>query len=229
MYLTSLFGHATSRAPDSSGAPTECSAGTKSRAVPASATNRASTFVPMRVMIFMEATTYAESVISTPSIGFSADSGPMQNGITYIVRPRIEPRYSSVMVSFISAGSIQLLVGPASAGSAEQMNVRCSTRATSSGSEAAQNEFGFFFNRVKVPVSTSWSVNRVHSSSEPVTQTTSSGVVSSATSRTQERSRSCVVGALSTPGMATAVISLHLLTGTPSNDSGRRCPNTGRR
>ena len=56
-------------------------------------------------------------MISTPSIGFSAVSGPMQNGITYMVRPRIEPRYSSVMVAFISAGSIQLLVGPASSGS----------------------------------------------------------------------------------------------------------------
>jgi hypothetical protein len=146
-------------------------------------------------MIFMETTTYAESVISTPSIGFSAASGPMQKGMTYIVRPRIEPRYSSVMVDFISAGAIQLLVGPASSGSTEQMKVRCSTRATSSGSEAAQNEFGFFSSRVNVPVATSSSVSRVHSSSEPSAQTTWSGVVSSATSRTQERSRSCVVGA----------------------------------
>ena len=43
-------------------------------------------------MIFMEATTYSESVISTPSIGCSASTGPMQNGMTYIVRPRMLPR-----------------------------------------------------------------------------------------------------------------------------------------
>ena len=42
----------------------------------------------------------------------------------------------------MSTGSIQLLVGPASAWCWEQMNVRSSTRATSSGSEAHQNEFG---------------------------------------------------------------------------------------
>ena len=38
----------------------------------------------------------------------------------------------------ISAGSRQLLVGPASSSRAEQMNVRSSTRATSSGSEQAR-------------------------------------------------------------------------------------------
>ena len=84
----------------------------------------------------MEATTYSESVISTPSIGCSGVEGPMQNGTTYIVRPRIEPRYRPVMIAFISSGSIQLLVAPASAASTEQMKVRSSTRATSVGSEA---------------------------------------------------------------------------------------------
>ena len=68
----------------------------------------------------------------------------MQNGMTYIVRPRMQPRYSSVMMPLISAGSIQLLVGPASVSRSEQMKVR-STRATSVGSESARNEFGFFF------------------------------------------------------------------------------------
>ena len=48
------------------------------------------------------------------------------------------------MVAFISAGAIQLLVGPASASSTEQMKVRSSTRATSPGSVRAQNELGFF-------------------------------------------------------------------------------------
>ena len=85
----------------------------------------------MRAMTRIETTTYSESVSSTPNIGFSASTGPMQNGMTYIVRPRMHPRYSSVMTDFISAGSIQLLVGPASASSTEQMKVRSSTRATS--------------------------------------------------------------------------------------------------
>jgi len=60
----------------------------------------------------------------------------MQNGTTYMVRPRMLPLKSSPKVAFISAGAIQLLVGPASCSSSEQMNVRSSTRATSLGSEA---------------------------------------------------------------------------------------------
>ena len=43
---------------------------------------------------------------------------------------------------FISAGSIQLFVGPASSLVLEQMNVRSSTRATSLGSERARKLFG---------------------------------------------------------------------------------------
>ena len=109
----------------------------------------------MRAMTRIETTTYSESVSSTPNIGFSASTGPMQNGMTYIVRPRMHPRYSSVMTDFISAGSIQLLVGPASASSTEQMKVRSSTRATSRGSEAHQKELGLASRRRKVPASTS--------------------------------------------------------------------------
>src|SRR5919205_3875656 len=105
----------------------------------------------MRAMTLIETTTYSESVISTPNIGLLASSGPMQNGMTYMVRPRMHPRYSSVMTDFISAGSIQLLVGPASASSTEQMKVRPSTRATSFGSDAHQNELGFFSSRTNVP------------------------------------------------------------------------------
>jgi hypothetical protein len=173
MYLVSLHGQAASSCPGSSGAPTECRAGTKSRSDPTS----------------IETTTYSESVISTPNIGSSASIGPMQNGMTYMVRPRMHPRYSSVMTAFISPGSIQLLVGPASCSRTEQMKVRSSTLATSEGSEAAQNEFGFFERRVKVPAATSRSVSRVHSAGLPSTHTTCSGVVNSATSRTHPSSR----------------------------------------
>ena len=117
MYLVSLQGQDTSCWPSSSGAPTECMAGTNGRSVPIASRM----WLPMRAMTRIETTTYSESVSSTPNIGFSASTGPMQNGMTYIVRPRMHPRYSSVMIDFISAGSIQLLVGPASASSTEQM------------------------------------------------------------------------------------------------------------
>ena len=61
----------------------------------------------------------------------------MQNGTTYIVRPRMAPSNRPFRSPRISVGSSQLLVGPASSGSSEQMKVRLSTRATSLGSEAA--------------------------------------------------------------------------------------------
>ena len=60
----------------------------------------------------------------------------MQNGTTYIVRPRMHPSKISANVARISSGGIQLLVGPASSSFSEQMNVRLSTRATSPGSDA---------------------------------------------------------------------------------------------
>ena len=159
-----------------------------------------STAVPIRVMMCIDATTYAESVISTPNIGCSASSGPMQNGMTYIVRPRMQPRYSSVISRFISPGSIQLLVGPASASSTEQMKVRSSTRATSVGSVRAQNELGFFssFSRTRAPDSTSSSVRRRHSSCDPSHQTIRPCRCQPATSLTQASSPACCVGAFPT-------------------------------
>jgi hypothetical protein len=88
-------------------------------------------------MIRIDPTTYSESVICTPNFGYGASSGPMQNGMTYKVRPVMQPRYNSVIVAFISTGSTQLLVGPASPRVGEQMKVRSSTRATSESLEAA--------------------------------------------------------------------------------------------
>ena len=64
--------------------------------------------------------------------------GPIENGTTYIVRPRIAPANRASSSSRISSGSRQLFVGPASDSSSEQMNVRSSTRATSSGSLRAR-------------------------------------------------------------------------------------------
>ncbi|SHT42227.1 Uncharacterised protein [Mycobacteroides abscessus subsp. abscessus] len=117
MYLVSLQGHGTSSWPGSRGAPIECRALTKNPSSP-SFSNAAA---PIRVITRIEATTYSESVISTPSLGSSAPRGPMQNGTTHMVRPRMLPRYSSVMVARISVGSTQLLVGPASSSRSEQM------------------------------------------------------------------------------------------------------------
>src|SRR5579884_3545597 len=133
MYLVSLHGHATSAWPGSNGAPTVCTAGTEKPSSPIAS----SAALPMRVMIFIEITTYGESVISTPRAEIDEPSGPMQNGTTYIVRPRMQPSNSGRSVSRISPGAIQLLVGPASVSLSEQMNVRLSTRATSDGSDFA--------------------------------------------------------------------------------------------
>ena len=65
-------------------------------------------------------------------------SGPIENGTTYIVRPRMQPSNRGASVARISSGAIQLLVGPASSLRCEQMKVRSSTRATSLGSDQAR-------------------------------------------------------------------------------------------
>src|ERR1700752_17341 len=96
----------------------------------------------MRVMIRIDAATYAESVSWTPTKEIGEPSGPIENGTTYIVRPRIEPLNRSWSSARISVGARQLLFGPASASRSEQMNVRSSTRATSAGSDSARYEFG---------------------------------------------------------------------------------------
>ena len=49
------------------------------------------TFVPTRVMISMFTTTYGESVISTPIFAIGEPTGPIENGITYMVRPCMQP------------------------------------------------------------------------------------------------------------------------------------------
>ena len=141
-------------------------------------------------MIRIETTTYGESVISTPSREISPPSGPMQNGTTYMTRPRMHPSKTSPNVLRICSGAIQLLVGPASSSRSEQMNVRSSTRATSPGSEAHQKLFGRSsgFSRLNVPFSTSSPVSRSHSACDPSHHTTASGRVSCAISPTHSAS-----------------------------------------
>src|SRR2546421_8650261 len=213
MYLTELHGHGTSAwapEPGSSGAPTECTHRTND---PLSSIAR-SAGVPIRVMIRIETATYGESVISTPSWEISPPSGPMQNGTTYMTRPRMQPSKISAKVLRISSGAIQLLVGPASCSRSEQMNVRSSTRATSLGSEAHQKLFGRSsgFSLVKVPFSTSRLVSRSHSACEPSHQTTASGLVSPAISSTHPASSGSLVAACLSLGPALA------MTITPGED-----------
>src|SRR5688572_16856730 len=80
----SLHGQATSFLPGVSGEPTECTQGTNGRSSP----SQSATARPMRVMMRMLTATYAESEISTPTCAIGDPIGPMENGITYIVRPR---------------------------------------------------------------------------------------------------------------------------------------------
>src|SRR4051812_43671584 len=138
-------------------------------------------------------------------------SGPIENGTTYIVRPRIEPLKRSVSVAFISAGGRQLLVTPASTSFSEQMNVRSSTRATSPGSERARNECGRLASSslVKVPLSTSSWHMRSYSLAEPSHHTTASGCVSAATSATHSSSFSFEVRSVDV-SMAVKVFSVKM-------------------
>src|SRR3954451_25118862 len=123
-------------------------------------------------------------------------SGPIENGTTYIVRPSMEPSKSSFRASFISLGSRQLLVGPASASFSEQMKVRSSTRATSPGSERAMYELGRLASASfsNVPASTSCWQSWSYSSAEPSHQWIDSGWVSVATSSTHAISFAFSVG-----------------------------------
>jgi hypothetical protein len=135
MYLFSaLQGQATSSWPSASGEPTECTQGTNSPSSPSTS----SVPVPTRVMIIMFTATQAESVSSTPMCAIGEPSGPIENGTTYIVRPSMQPSKRLWSLSRISAGSVQLFVGPASCSVCVQMYVRSSTRATSPGSERAR-------------------------------------------------------------------------------------------
>jgi len=127
-------GQATSACPGASGAPTEWRQGTNSPSAPSASSGE----VPILVMMAMFTTTSAESVSWTPIFAWLEPTGPIENGTTYRVRPRIAPENSPVSLARISSGSDQLFVGPASTSRAEQMNVRASTRAVSRGSERAR-------------------------------------------------------------------------------------------
>ena len=73
-----------------------------------------------------------------PILAMGEPMGPMEKGMTYMVRPVMQPLKQPWSVSRICAGGAQLLVGPASSLLTEQMKVRSSTRPTSEGCERAR-------------------------------------------------------------------------------------------
>src|SRR5690349_4356656 len=117
MYLVLLHGQRTSCWPGCSGMPTLCTHGTNSPSAPSTSY----TALPMRVMMRMFTATYGESDSSTPMWAIGEPSGPIENGTTYIVRPAMQPSNRPLSVVRISAGSVQLLVGPACSLVAEQI------------------------------------------------------------------------------------------------------------
>ena len=94
MNFSSLHGHATSCSPGASGAPTECTVRTHG----APAAIRAATSAPTRVMMPMETTAYGLSVSCTPMCESGPPTTPIENGTTYMVRPRMDPSNRPFMV-----------------------------------------------------------------------------------------------------------------------------------
>src|SRR3954468_8378284 len=96
-------------------------------------------------------------------------TGPIQKGITYKVRPVMQPFMRRLMIDFICFGSIQLLVGPASLFNLLQIKVLSSTLATSLGWLKHAKLWGRFsvLSLIKVPFWTNFSHRYRYSSSEP--------------------------------------------------------------
>uniref|UniRef100_A0A1B0A7E0 Uncharacterized protein n=1 Tax=Glossina pallidipes TaxID=7398 RepID=A0A1B0A7E0_GLOPL len=83
-----------------------------------------------------------ESVISTPILDKGEPTGPIENGITYIVRPFMQLGKRSLIALCISSGDIQFpkrpglsskVTGTACSFSGVHIKVRDSTLATSAG------------------------------------------------------------------------------------------------
>src|SRR2546429_7469552 len=104
-----------------------------------------------------------------------------------MVRPRIAPFSSPCNFEYASAGSDQLLVGPASSLVGVQMNVNCSTRATSFELDRCKYERGTFFSfsLISTFCFNDSAIRNSFSRSEPSHQKIFSGCASLATSRTQ--------------------------------------------
>ena len=101
-----------------------------------------------------------------------------------MVRPRIAPFSRPCSFEYVSAGSDQLFVGPASSFVGVQMKVNCSTRATSFGFERCKYERGTFlsFSLISTFCRSACSSRKLCSRSDPSHQKMFSGLVSSSTS-----------------------------------------------
>ena len=131
MYLCSrLHGQATSVWPGASGMPTECRQGTKSPSSPSASTRRAA---HARHDPHAHRDVGRIGDLHADVRDGRADRTHAERARRTCVRPRMQPSNSCSSRAFISRGSTQLLVGPASALWMLQMKVRSSTRATSPG------------------------------------------------------------------------------------------------
>src|SRR5262245_23371993 len=100
--------------------------------------------------------------------------------MTNMVRPRIAPLSNPCNLEYVADGSLQLLVGPASSFVGVQINVNCSTRATSFGFERCKYECGSFasFNLNKTFCFNDSEIRKSFSASDPSHQKIFSGWVS---------------------------------------------------
>src|SRR3990172_10387646 len=121
-----------------------------------------------RVMICMLQTTYGLSVTSIPIFEIGEPMGPMEKGITYMVRPFMQPLYKANIVLLSSSGAIQLFVGPAFSFKEVLIKVRSSTRATSLGSDRNRKLLGRFFSTVALPLAIICAIIRSYSSFVPL-------------------------------------------------------------
>src|SRR5437764_1393013 len=99
--------------------------------------------------------------------------------MTNIVRPRIAPLRSSRSFAYVSVGSAQLFVGPASCFVGVQTKVNCSTRATSFGFDRCRYECGtfFWFSSINTFCLSDSAIRNSFSRSEPSHQKIFSGCV----------------------------------------------------
>src|SRR5438105_14484696 len=104
-----------------------------------------------------------------------------------MVRPRIAPLREACSFEYVSAGSDQLFVGPASAFVGVQIKVNCSTRATSFGFERCRYERGafFWFALINTSCFKDSELRKSFSPSEPSHQQLFSGSLRSSSSCTQ--------------------------------------------
>uniref|UniRef100_A0A1B0BI50 Uncharacterized protein n=1 Tax=Glossina palpalis gambiensis TaxID=67801 RepID=A0A1B0BI50_9MUSC len=100
-----------------------------------------------------------ESVISTPILDKGEPTGPIENGITYIMRFFMQPGKRSLIALCISSGDIQFpkmpglsceVTGTACSFSRVHIKVRDSTLATSAGLVRANQQFSYLVKGIMV-------------------------------------------------------------------------------